>query len=306
MVGKPLLTILTPTYNRRNLLGRLYESIASQDVSVDLFEWLVVDDGSTDGTDQYIRELASRSAFQIKYLYRQNGGKCRAINSAVSSLESDWVIIVDSDDWFLDGGINNALKLIAQAESTGDCKAILTPHDFLNRKQVSPFRNAYGISFKEWMQSHEFYDACHIICVSILKAFPFPEFPDEKSIAEGSFYATAFQHGGICLIDERLTRAEYQDTGLSARSAYLRMASPQGSAYTYASFLEAGLTGVWRLRALVNYYRFFWHANLIKCKQVKTIKTRNYILMAIGYLTFLSDRLRLVIDRFQGGSGNST
>lgn len=256
-MATPVLTILTPAYNRKNLLGRLYESLANQDVSTDLFNWLIVDDGSTDGTDLYIKSLSSGSSFQMKYLYRQNGGKHRAINGAVASLVSDWVMIVDSDDWLLDNGINKALKLIAQAEKRGDCKAILAPHHFRNKKQVKAFKSACGISFKDWIQNHNFYDACHIIDVSILKRFPYPEFSGENFMAESSLYARACKKGGIWLVDVCLTIAEYQEGGLSAQSLSLRMKCPRGATFTYASFLEAGLTGAWRFRTLANYYRFF-------------------------------------------------
>lgn len=69
---KPILAVITPTYNRRKLLPNLYASLEAQTEKD--FEWLVVDDGSTDGTDAYIAGL-TEATFPIKYLHLENGGK---------------------------------------------------------------------------------------------------------------------------------------------------------------------------------------------------------------------------------------
>ena len=72
------ITVFTPTYNRRYLIDRLYKSLCSQtDKS---FEWIVVDDGSTDETIEYFSEITKKdNSFEIKYVKQENGGKHRAI-----------------------------------------------------------------------------------------------------------------------------------------------------------------------------------------------------------------------------------
>ena len=72
MVDLPLITIYTPTYNRKNLLPRLYDSLCNQTCKE--FVWLVVDDGSTDGSETLINQWKLDSPFQIQYIYKENGG----------------------------------------------------------------------------------------------------------------------------------------------------------------------------------------------------------------------------------------
>ena len=93
--------IVTPTYNREKTLGRLYQSIANQTFPFSDFSWIVVDDGSTDGTKSLLDTLIPTSPFEIKYLYKPNGGKHTAWKYAVEYLRDKdykYFISIDSDD----------------------------------------------------------------------------------------------------------------------------------------------------------------------------------------------------------------
>ena len=89
MDGKKL-TVFTPTYNRENLLPRLYESLKRQ--SIKDFVWLVVDDGSTDNTRSLIEGFISENAIEIEYIYRENGGKMRAHNDGVRNSRTPYFL----------------------------------------------------------------------------------------------------------------------------------------------------------------------------------------------------------------------
>ncbi len=90
------LTILTPTYNRKAEIKKLWESLCAQTIKD--FEWLVVDDGSTDDTKEFIEQLPSQSDFSIRYIYKRNGGKHTALNVGIASIESEQTFILDSED----------------------------------------------------------------------------------------------------------------------------------------------------------------------------------------------------------------
>ena len=66
------LTIFTPTYNRKRRLTTLYQSLLEQEM--DCFEWLIIDDGSTDGTQEYVNELLDEGAIPIRYCWQENSG----------------------------------------------------------------------------------------------------------------------------------------------------------------------------------------------------------------------------------------
>ena len=94
----PIVTIFTSTFNRCHLLGRLYKSLQNQTCKD--FEWIVIDDGSTDKTESFVKSLLTESnPFQITYIKKENGGKHRAINDGVKIAKGRLFFIVDSDDY---------------------------------------------------------------------------------------------------------------------------------------------------------------------------------------------------------------
>jgi len=92
----PFVTVLTPTYNRAGLLPRVYQSLLAQ--TQKRFEWVIVDDGFTDGTRDLVREWVGRSPFPVRYLWQENSGKHVAVNRGVALAQGDLVLILDSDD----------------------------------------------------------------------------------------------------------------------------------------------------------------------------------------------------------------
>lgn len=91
------LTIFTPTFNRANYLGRLYNSLLVQKCKD--FEWLVIDDGSTDGTEELIRGFIQEGKIKIRYIYKENGGLYTGYNTAYANIESELSVCIDSDDF---------------------------------------------------------------------------------------------------------------------------------------------------------------------------------------------------------------
>lgn len=91
------LTVFTPTYNRAHLLPTLYKSIQNQTYRD--FEWLIVDDGSSDNTEELINGWISENDFPIRYFKQPNGGKCSAINRGLDLAEGELFFNVDSDDY---------------------------------------------------------------------------------------------------------------------------------------------------------------------------------------------------------------
>ncbi|MBE7440639.1 MAG: glycosyltransferase family 2 protein [Spirochaetales bacterium] len=101
-------TILTPTYNRAHTLPRVYQSICAQEkVETEraLFEWLVIDDGSTDTTGELIDRYQKEAAFPIRYSYGPNKGKSLALNKGYDLARGEFCVIADSDDAMAPGSL---------------------------------------------------------------------------------------------------------------------------------------------------------------------------------------------------------
>src|SRR6056297_4065075 len=88
-------SIIVATYNRIGELRELVASLEAMDYPSDDFEWVVVDDGSSDGTADYIKELDTD--FDIQYHFQQNQGPGAARNRAMSEAKGEYFIFLDSD-----------------------------------------------------------------------------------------------------------------------------------------------------------------------------------------------------------------
>jgi len=92
-------TVFTPTYNRAAKLHRVYESLCAQTMSD--FEWLIVDDGSTDETEMTVRVWIDEGRFPIRYIRQHNHGKHVAFNTGVANALGEFFLSADSDDRFV-------------------------------------------------------------------------------------------------------------------------------------------------------------------------------------------------------------
>ena len=105
-MAEKTLTVFTPTFNRRELLTRCYESMCRQ-TNKD-FVWMIVDDGSTDDTKKFADEWKKNSDLEIRYIYKDNGGLHTAYNVAIENIDTELCVCIDSDDFMPD----NAVELI--------------------------------------------------------------------------------------------------------------------------------------------------------------------------------------------------
>lgn len=102
-------TIFTPTYNRAYILPKLYQSLLRQ--SNKDFEWLVIDDGSTDNTETLVQKYINENKIPIRYYLQKNQGKHIAINKALNLANGEYIVTVDSDDYIVDNHIEICKKL---------------------------------------------------------------------------------------------------------------------------------------------------------------------------------------------------
>ncbi len=102
------LTVFTPTYNRVHTLGRLYESLCAQ-TSRD-FAWLVVDDGSTDGTRALVEGFAAEGVIPVRYVYKDNGGLYTGYNTAYALIDTELNVCIDSDDAMPSDAVETILR----------------------------------------------------------------------------------------------------------------------------------------------------------------------------------------------------
>ena len=115
------ISIITPTYNRSNLLGNLYNSIVknlSYGVSI---EWIIIDDGGTDDTADRVKTF---DKVEVKYIHQDNQGKMAAINNGIGQATGDLIIEFDSDDIFTDDAVQIIKKAYEESKEEKDLYAL--------------------------------------------------------------------------------------------------------------------------------------------------------------------------------------
>src|SRR5690554_4394378 len=103
-----LITVFTPTYNRAYCLDKVYKSLCKQ--TNQSFHWLVIDDGSDDGTEDIIKGWINDNIISIEYIYQKNMGMVKAHNTAHEAIKTELCMCIDSDDYLPDNSIELILK----------------------------------------------------------------------------------------------------------------------------------------------------------------------------------------------------
>lgn len=218
---KPQLTIHTATYNRGNLLEKVYKSLQNQ-TCFD-FEWLVTDDGSTDHTSELFEKwLKENNPFEIRYVKLNHGGLIRAVNHAISIACGRYYFRLDSDDQLLPNAVDIICEKIREIDDIDKIVGIgfvIVNIDGVPLKGSWPIVNQDGYVDCSNLQRKQFNldaDMREAYKVSILKKYPFPVWKDELFAPEQlQMDAMALDGYKIRWYSIAVYEAEYHDGGLT-------------------------------------------------------------------------------------------
>lgn len=265
----PLITILTPTYNRKDLLSRVFESLCNQ--SCFDFEWLIVDDGSTDGTEQLVETKFKKpsSIFDIRYFKKENGGKHTAVNVGVKNAKGDYIVILDSDDELT----SDAIEIISKYSVDIKKQEILGGMAFLMKHKNGKLINKYN---KDIFASHNNYtikyidtstidirykyhvtgDICEVFKTNILRKFPFPEIKGEKFCPEVLVWNRIGQKYKLRYFEKVIYKRDYLNGGLTSKMVLIRRQSPTMACMCYKEMMHLQIPVIYKLKAMLNFLRY--------------------------------------------------
>ena len=199
-----LLTIFTPTYNRAYILPELYHSLCKE--PSDNFIWLVVDDGSTDNTQELVENWQRENLIEIVYFQQENGGKMRAHNKGVELCTTPLFFCIDSDDQIATGAVEKILETHQTLRDDEFLGGIAAKRLIINKlaskdlpdKKRSTLHNIYASGFKG--------DTSLVFKTDVLREFPVPEIEGEKFVTEGYVYDQIDQKYELLILNEFLMR----------------------------------------------------------------------------------------------------
>lgn len=228
----PTLTVFTPAYNRAHTLPRTYESLCCQDCKD--FVWLVVDDGSTDGTDALVKAWQTKdNGFEIRYLYKENGGMHTAHNAAYDAIDTELNVCIDSDDCLAEGAVRKILEQWRTVKDLGYAGIIGLDADLggnligkgfplgLRETTLSGYYAAGGSGDKKLVYRTD-----------VVRQYPpYPVFDGEKYVALAYKYRLIDQDYTLSVLDEVLCNVEYQPDGSSSTMWKQYLKNPNGFAF---------------------------------------------------------------------------
>ena len=226
------LTVFTPAYNRAHTLPRTYESLCNQKCKD--FCWLIIDDGSTDVTEQLVKGWMEKdNGFEIQYIYKENGGMHTAHNMAYENITTELNVCVDSDDCMAEDGVAKILKKWDEVKDSGYAGIIGLDAD-MNGKIIG---KSFPKSMKETTLMGYYAmggagDKKLVYRTDIIKKYPpYPVFEGEKYVALAYKYRLIDQDYKLAVLPQILCNVEYQEDGSSGTMWKQYLKNPKGFAF---------------------------------------------------------------------------
>ena len=291
-------TVFTATYNRGYLLQQLYESLLRQTFRD--FEWIIVDDGSTDNTETIVKKLqAQEHFFPIIYKKQQNGGKHRAWNQALKMAAGELFFGCDSDDYLTDDALEIADKMEKTIPYTEKrtFAGVCGLKAYKNSQIVgTTYINAEYVDFTylERIQNKLTGDKAEVFYTSVWKQYNYYEFEGENFLTEStSLFRMAEDGLKIRFFNNILKIIEYLPGGVTATSRQKFINNPKGWGLSISQNIKYGLyrgKGKWDI--LTDYYNEC--KNRLSLKQMALNLRMNSIVLWTGViLTKIRYRLHL-------------
>ena len=237
------LTIFTPTYNRAYILPKLYDSLCEQ--TCNDFEWLVVDDGSTDQTKELVEDWIKDKKISIRYVCQENGGKMRAYNKAVSLTETELFVCIDSDDQLASEFVV-VDSLTFWDEHKNDCL----------EKKIAGMVSLRSSSLEEQSMTMLSHGSLHDICsnymgettifilTQILCNYPYPSFDGENFITDVYIYYRMDEDYCFLFHPYISQKCDYHEDGYTMSYRHLLFKNPRGHREYHAQRIRLHKDGV--------------------------------------------------------------
>lgn len=278
------ITVVTPTYNRGKLLQSLYNSLQNQDCKE--FEWLIVDDGSTDDTSVYVEQMKQTADFQILYYKKRNGGKHTALNYAYQYIKTPLTFIVDSDDFLTKDAVSSIISIYKKYKHESD----LCGFSFLRGKPDGGYLSTSGVPQDGMKESYVECrinrsiggDMAEVWYTHCLKEYPFPEFQGEKFLGEDIVWVRMSEKYNMRFFNRVIYISDYLEDGLTNNRRKHNINSANGCVARARVFLSSKSKVKVKVKAMLQYHIYGNFSNNKKKLLYQNID--NKILFLITYL----------------------
>lgn len=285
------ITVFTPTYNRACTLPILFESLKKQDgLKKYEMEWIIVDDGSSDDTEEIVSGWIDDSPFPVRYYKKENEGKHIAINYGVKKASGKWFFIVDSDDYLSPDAITTVMYYALQIDEDNSFAGVVGLRGNFKGETLSAW---YGKDKKTNADTNqdEYIDAtaleyrykyniagdrAEVIRTDLLKRYPFPQFENEKFLSESvMWYAVANDGYRFRWFNRVIYYTEYRADGLTINIEEHYKKAWRGTCYFANQMLSyKGVPVKEKIKRCSSYYRYGLYGKVSLTKLIKECKSK--------------------------------
>ena len=286
------ISVLTPTYNRGELLERLYESLEKNAQYGVEIEWLIMNDGSTDKTKEIVKKFQEKNVtnIEIKYFEQENQGKMIAINNLVEYVTGEYMIDCDSDDYFADNAFKYMKQKIEESKQEKNIYGLCflkfdIKGNNLGKKFTKNRSTLFDLHFKENDQG----ERAILFISNIRKKYKHKLENGEKFVTEARMYYEIDRENELLCFNLPIMICEYQEKGYT-KNIVKQFQKYQDVYYKYiAEILEKNMTGVLlskRLYAIKHYILFSYLTKQYSSNNIKDIENKilYYILLIPGII----------------------
>lgn len=257
------ISVLTPTYNRANLLENLHNSLVTNANYGMEIEWLIMDDGSTDNTKKIVEEFIQQNKINIRYFYQENQGKMVAINNLVEQSTGDLIVDCDSDDYFTE----DAFKIVKETyekypnenkELYGMC---FLKYDTNGNNMGHEFKKEKTTMFDLYFKEGEDGEKTLVFYSDIRKEFKHELEHGEKFVTEARMYHKMDEKYNMVCINKPIMICEYQDGGYTKNIMEQFKKNPYGYYMYFKEILHKNMKGVLLKKRLyaIKHFLLFWY-----------------------------------------------
>ena len=210
------LSILTATYNRGKNLKKLYESIVKNLIDELEIEWLIMDDGSSDDTEEIVKQFTCFKQFSIRYFKQENQGKMQAINNLIQYVSGELVMDCDSDDYYVVNAFKNIYEKIPNLLNDNSLYGIVFLKNEKKDKLSGNFflkENQRTTMFDLYFKQGTLGEKIIVFRTDIRKKYKHELVDGEKFITEARMYHKMDEDYGIKCYNLVIEEGEYLETG---------------------------------------------------------------------------------------------
>ena len=231
-MNKPFLTIFTPAYNRAYTLPRTYESMKQQK-NTD-FIWLIVDDGSSDNTAELVKQWqAEENGFEIRYIYKENGGMHTAHNTAYQMIDTELNVCVDSDDALAPDAVQLIYDAWEKVKDKGYAGLLGLDAEFSGKVIGKGFPEGLTqTNLGGYYRNGGAGDKKLVLRTDVVREYPpYPTFQGERFVPLGSLYTMIDRDYKLSVLDAVLCLVEYMPDGSTHNMIRQYYRNPNGFRY---------------------------------------------------------------------------